>query len=542
MSALPVPMTALQANMTVGDLEGNSAIILDGARHSAAMNASLMVTSEMALVGYTAEDMLLRPSFIARVHECLQLLARALPSDIAVLVGAPLLHNDACYNGAVLLHHGTVGDCVFKHRLANEGVFDEKRVFTAAPHDQKPLTIGEHCFGVLICEDLWGEKRAAFLHTQGAELLVSMNASPHECGKQQRRRQVARQRVEQTGLPLVYVNQWGGQDELVFDGNSFCLAGDGRLLWHGQAWHDDLMPSSFETHTAEPHQDELAMDYHAVMIAIRDYVGKSGYRSVVLGLSGGLDSALTATLAVDALGAGQVHAIILPSVVTSPQTLTDAQAMAENLGVTSSIINIHEAYEAFLQSYGGLDEHSVAAQNLQARIRATLLMMYANDNNALLLATSNKSESAVGYTTLYGDMSGAFAPLKDVYKTRVRLLARYRNEHHPQNGLGKKGTVIADAILTKPPSAELIPQQKDEDDLMPYDRLDAILHGFLEQNSPLDDLVKRGISKQDAIRVRHLLLRSEHKRRQSPPGVKVTSCHLGRDRRYPIINGGEDFL
>ena len=542
MSALPVPMTALQANMTVGDLEGNSAIILEGARRSATMNATLMVTSEMALVGYSAEDVLLRPSFIARAHQFLQSLARALPSDMAVLVGAPLLHNDACYNGAVLLHHGTVGDAVFKHRLANEGVFDEKRVFTAANHDPKPLTIGEHRVGVLICEDLWSERGAASLHKQGAELLVSMNASPYECGKQHRRRQVARRRVEQTGLPLVYVNQWGGQDELVFDGNSFCLGGDGALLWHGQAWHDDLMPLFFDAPNSEPHQDELAMDYHAVMIAIRDYVGKSGYQSVVLGLSGGLDSALTATLAVDALGARRVHAIILPSRVTSPQTLTDAQAMADNLGITSSTMTIHQVYEAFFQSYGELDERSVAAQNLQARIRATLLMMFANENNALLLATSNKSESAVGYTTLYGDMSGAFAPLKDVYKTRVRLLARYRNEHHPQGGLGKQGAVISDAILNKPPSAELIPQQKDEDDLMPYDRLDEILHGFLEQNLPLDDLVKRGISKKDSERVRHLLLRSEYKRRQSPPGVKVTSCYLGRDRRYPIINGGEDFL
>jgi NAD+ synthase len=539
-----------QLNPTVGAISANAAKIADAYEQGRTAGADLVVTTELALSGYPPEDLVRRPAFLARVDAALHDLAMLTRGGPALIVGAPRARAGdgirSSANVAVVLENGKIVAEVDKVHLPNYGVFDEARVFApgALP---KPVTIRGHRIGLMICEDMWYADVARHLKAEGAEILVVPNGSPFEADKRGTRLLHARARVAATGLPLVYVNQVGGQDELVFDGASFVLDAAGEERARLPAWVEDVACVRFSgavvTGPMAERSDPWDSLYSALMAGLRDYIGKNRFPGVILGLSGGIDSALAAALAVDALGADKVTCVMMPSPYTGPESLEDAARVAEMLGCRLHEINIGPAMAAFGEMlephFAGLAPNE-AEENIQSRVRGLALMALSNKLGPMVLSTGNKSEMSVGYATLYGDMCGGFAVLKDVYKTEVFALCRWRNANRPVGALGPEGAVMPERVITKAPTAELRPDQKDEDSLPPYVRLDAILAHLIEGEQAPEQVVQAGFDPDEVQKVWRLLNIAEYKRRQSPPGVKTTRLAFGRDRRYPITNGFRD--
>lgn len=536
-----------QLNSTVGDLPGNAALIRRARDNAAALGADLVVFSELVLVGYPPEDLVLRPAFVQAAAAVLGELERESAAGVpGLVVTLPWAENGQLYNSAALVADGRT-DLRFKHELPNYGVFDEKRVFASGPLPD-PVVFRNVRLGLPICEDLWTPACATHLARAGAELLLVPNGSPFDVEKFHERLGFAQHRVAESDLPLAYVNQIGGQDELVFDGGSFAMNRDGSLAHLLPFWSEAMVVSQWQRHggkyRCEGHAEwveepRLASIYSALVLGLRDYVRKNGFRGVVLGLSGGIDSAVTAAVAVDALGAAHVRCVRLPSRFTSQPSMDDATESARALGVKLETVAIElpvSAVEGALEPLFTGRSPDVTEENLQARIRGALLMALSNKFGELLVTTGNKSEMSVGYTTLYGDMCGGYSVLKDIYKTEVYALARWRNGEAPEGGLGPAGRVIPEPSLTRPPTAELRPDQTDQDSLPPYEVLDAVLNDLIEEERSVDEITARGFARETVTRVQRLLYSAEYKRRQAPPGVKITRKSFGRDRRYPITN------
>ena len=538
-----------QMNPTVGDVAGNVQLVLQARAQAAAQGADLVVCPELTLSGYPPEDLVLKQSFQNSILDAVnQLAAATADNGPALLVGAPWLVGLSLHNAVLLLERGTIAAIRLKHHLPNYGVFDEARVFRPGP---LPLPIGFRGvrLGVMICEDMWYPDVAASLQQGGAEILVVPNGSPFEGDKQGQRLVQARARVMETQLPLVYVNQVGGQDELVFDGASFCLDRSGSETARLHPWLEETAVVTFDRHDQDGWDGQGAMApalspqemlYQALVVGLRDYVAKNRFPGVVLGLSGGIDSALAAALAADALGPDKVWCVMMPSPYTSQDSLDDAEAVARLLGCRLDTIGIAPAMETFRHMleplFAGKDP-DITEENLQSRARGMILMALSNKFGPMVLSTGNKSEMSTGYATLYGDMCGGYAVIKDVYKTTVFDLCRWRNQHQPMASKGPAGPVMPERVITKPPSAELKPDQKDQDSLPPYEVLDGILQCLIEGELSVEDTAAKGWDEVVVRRVWRLLDRSEYKRRQAAPGVKITSRSFGRDRRYPITNG-----
>jgi len=520
-----------QLNLTVGDIAGNAARLLAAAREAHSAGAFLLLTPEMSICGYPAEDLVLRGDFTAACAAALEKLAAEAPPGLALIVGFPERSDDGLFNAAALLRGGRVEAVYRKHHLPNHSVFDEQRVFDSGNAPCVFACDGMR-FGLNICGDIWEPGPVARALEAGADWLLVPNASPYHLNKERERFAVARSRQAEATLPIVYANMVGGQDELVFDGASFAMNADGEVVAQCPAWQEGLfyLELDHETCTGPQHalQDEEAAVYSALVLAVRDYFGKNGFRGVHLGLSGGIDSALTLAIAVDALGADKVHAVMMPSDYTASISVEDSRDMVKRLGVRYSEIAIWPIYEAFAGQLAG-EFAGLAAdtteENLQARTRGMLLMALSNKFGTLVLTTGNKSEMAVGYATLYGDMAGGFAVLKDVAKTRVYRLANYRN------GLS---AVIPQRIIDRPPSAELRPDQTDQDSLPPYDVLDAILAAYVERDLSARDIVAQGYDAATVKKVIRMVDLAEYKRRQAAPGPRITPRNFGKDRRYPI--------
>jgi NAD+ synthase len=535
-----------QIDPTVGDIPGNAALIRHRRDEAAALGADLVLFPELSVVGYPPEDLVLRPAFVQAAAQVVEEFRAESSGAPAIVVGVPWADGGRLYNAVALIAGGRV-DVRFKHELPNYGVFDEKRVFTPGPLPE-PLTFRDVRLGVPICEDIWFRDTCTYLASRGAELLLVPNGSPFEVEKFHHRLDLGRQRVQEAGAPLVYLNQVGGQDELVFDGGSFAMNADGALAHVLPFWRESLVVTRwtnvdgrYRCEDAAAWQDEprLAAIYSAMMLGLRDYVRKNGFTGVVIGLSGGIDSALTVAVAVDALGADAIRGVRLPSRFTVTESMTDAEESAHLLGVRLDTVPIEapvSAFEAVLAPEFEGRVRDVTEENLQARTRGVILMGFSNKFGELLVTTGNKSEMSVGYATLYGDMCGGYSVLKDVYKTEVYALARWRNDHHPRDARGPAGRVIPESSITRPPTAELRPNQKDSDSLPPYEELDAILTGLVEDELSVDQIVSRGFNRATVTRVQRLLYTAEYKRRQAPPGVKITRRSFGRDRRYPLTN------
>ncbi len=536
-----------QLNPVVGDLEGN--LKKARAARAAAASADVIAFSELYLTGYPIEDLVLKPALQQAARAACEELARdTADGGPAILMGLPWADGALVYNAVALLDDGRIETVRYKNNLPNYGVFDEKRVFASGPMPE-PFDVRGVKIGVPICEDIWTEDVCQALLKAGAELLIVPNGSPYWIDKQEVRYAVAEARVAESKLPLAYVNQVGGQDELVFDGASFVLNGDAALAGQMPAWEEAVSISEWRREggrwrclpgTIAKVEEGDAANYLACVTGLRDYVNKNGFPGVVLGLSGGIDSALTAVMAVDALGASRVHCIMLPYIFTSNESLSDAAAIAETLHVRYDIIHINQAVEGLTKSFATMGKEGAGAntteENLQSRARGTLLMAISNTFGPMVVTTGNKSEVSVGYATLYGDMNGGFNPVKDLYKGQVYALARYRNSSRPKGCLGPEGAVIPENVLTRPPTAELKPGQRDQDTLPPYDELDDILNCLVEREMPLSEIVARGHSPETVKKVERMLYLAEYKRRQAAPGVKITARNFGRDRRYPITN------
>jgi NAD+ synthase len=538
-----------QLNPTVGDVIGNVGRLRRARKDAHALGADLVVASELVVSGYPPEDLVVRPIFQGTVErEVRALAAETADGGPAMLIGAPWRDETGLYNAALLLEGGEIAAVRYKYDLPNYGVFDEKRVFDAGPMPG-PVSFRGVRLGVMICEDMWTEDVAECVQESGAEILVVLNGSPYEMDKWDQRVNLAVARVTECGMPLVYVNQVGGQDELVFDGASFVIGADASLRVQLPAWEEGVVLTDWrreggrwvcaEGERAPPPEGDAAI-YAAMMLGLRDYVGKSGFPGVIIGMSGGIDSALTAAVAVDALGADRVRCVMMPSPYTSQESLDDAADASRRLGIRLDSISIGPAMEAFgemLRDAFAGTEPGTTEENIQARSRGITLMALSNKTGSMVVSTGNKSEMSVGYATLYGDMCGGYSVLKDVYKTKVFELSRWRNATLPAGALGPGGVVIPENIISKPPTAELKPNQTDQDTLPPYDDLDAILKGLNEQDLSIDDVVAKGYDRALVLRVWRMLLGAEYKRRQAPPGVKITGRSFGRDRRYPIVNG-----
>ena len=537
-----------QLNPTVGDIAGNTALVRRARDEAASQGADLVVFSELVLVGYPPEDLVLRPALVEAAAAALHDLEResAAPGSPGLVVTLPWKQNGRVHNAVALVANGT-SQLRFKHELPNYGVFDEKRVFEPGPLAE-PVTFRDARLGLPVCEDIWLDRVTTQLAKHGVQLMLVPNGSPFEVDKFEHRLDLARARVSETQVPLAYVNQVGGQDELVFDGGSFVMNADGTLACVMPFWREALVLTRWTLDgkafrcEAEAHwsrQPRLDAIYSAMMLGLRDYVRKNRFPGVVLGMSGGIDSALTAAVAVDALGAAHVRGVRLPSRFTSRASLDDAAESARVLGMPLDTIPIEEpvaAGERVLAPLFEGRERDVAEENLQARVRGVLLMALSNKFGDLLVTTGNKSEMSVGYATLYGDMCGGYSVLKDIYKTEVYALARWRNENLPEGACGPRGRVIPESSLTKAPTAELRPNQTDQDSLPPYEELDAILHGLVEEELSVSEIAARGFPRETVVRVQRLLYAAEYKRRQAPPGVKITRKSFGRDRRYPLTN------
>lgn len=540
-----------QLNCTVGDIDGNLAKARAARARAQEMGADLIMFSELFLSGYSPEDLVLKPAFQEACRAACEAFARETVEGPAVLIGLPWAEGGLVYNAFALLDRGRIEAVRFKVDLPNYGVFDEKRVFAAGPMPG-PIVFRGVRIGIPICEDIWGPDPVECIAETGGEILLVPNGSPYHRGKTDVRLNVAVARVKETGLPLVYLNQVGGQDELVFDGGSFILQDDGALAAHMPAFREDLARTVWERGARGWRCAEGPMatipegdgaDYAACVLGLRDYVDKNRFSGVVMGLSGGVDSALCAAMAVDALGPARVHCIMLPYRFTSNQSLADAHDCAKALGLRYDIAPIApavEALEGVLAPLFNGAARDITEENLQSRVRGTLLMSVSNKFGPMVVTTGNKSEMSVGYCTLYGDMNGGFNPIKDLYKMEVFRLCRLRNHWKPDDALGPDGVVIPENIIVKPPTAELRENQTDQDSLPPYDVLDDILQGLVEREERVSDIVSRGHPLETVKKVERLLYLAEYKRRQSAPGVKVTLKNFGRDRRYPIVNRFRD--
>ncbi|WP_439100685.1 NAD+ synthase [Congregibacter sp.] len=528
-----------QINTQVGDFTGNTDKVVEVAQQACTQQASpVIVFPELTLSGYPPEDLLLRPALCKRVNYAIERLCRELPAEAWVILGYPVRRAGLLYNCAGVFNGGELKTEYWKNELPNYQVFDEKRYFTAGS-EPCVLEIQGTQVGLSICEDIWVPGPSAAAASAGAELLINLNASPFHKGKQQQRLDLLATRCRDNGLAAVYVNQVGGQDELVFDGGSFAMTSQGKLAAQSSRFETALNWCEFTADASSPSfregvitrpLDELAAVWQALVLGMRDYVNKNGFPGVVLGLSGGVDSALTLAVAVDALGAERVEAVMMPFRYTSDISISDAAEQSATLGVRHSVISIEPIYESFLAAlkdeFAGLDADTTE-ENLQARCRGVLLMSISNKKRSLVLTTGNKSELAVGYSTLYGDMAGGFDVLKDVPKTLVYALCRYRNS---------LGPCIPERVIERPPSAELAPDQKDEDSLPPYDVLDRILELYVEQDFSAEAIIAEGIARADVERAVRLVDLNEYKRRQAPVGVRITQRGFGRDRRYPITS------
>ena len=533
----PFHIALAQINPVVGDLSGNATLIRDAAEVAYRSGAKLLVTPELALTGYPPEDLLLRPAFIEAAADALDQLRSALTAypGLAVVVGHPLKTPQGLHNAASVLQDGKSIASYAKHELPNTAVFDEVRYFTpgSAPC---VFTVGGCAIGVIICEDAWHAGPAAQAKAAGAQVLISLNASPYHLHKENLRLEVLRKVIGETGLPLIYVNAVGGQDELVFDGGSFALDANGLVATAMPQFESGIglvaidQNGEPELGVIAPSQSMESQAYAALVLGVRDYVYKNGFPGVIIGLSGGVDSALVLAIAVDALGAEQVRAVMMQSPYTAEISWVDARALASNLGVQYDEIPIGSAVSALegtlAVQFAGLAPDATE-ENIQARVRGTLLMALSNKTGRLVLTTGNKSEMAVGYCTLYGDMAGGFAVIKDIPKTLVYQLCAYRNSI---------ASVIPERILTRAPSAELRPDQTDQDSLPPYDLLDAIVEGYMEQNQSIASLIEQGFDEASVRKITRLIKLNEYKRRQAPPGVRVTTRAFGRDWRYPITS------
>ena len=538
-----------QMTQSVGDLAANADAML--AWRDKAVGADLIVYPELQLIGYPPEDLVLKPALVERANHELDRLARATADGgPAMLVGTVVAAHGVLFNVVALLEDGAVTQIRQKRELPNYGTFDEKRLFAPGPLPA-PIDFRGVKIGVPICEDIWFPFVTAHLKAEGAEILISPNGSPYEVDKDDRRQtMVAGTRVRETGLPLVYLNRVGGQDELVFDGASFVMNADFGIAQQLPDWEEALVLTQWEKWDGQwvclPGNchvpDERPADiYNAMVLGLRDYVNRNRFPGVVLGLSGGIDSALSAAVAVDALGADRVWCVMMPSRFTSQESLDDAVECARLLGVRYDTIPIEPAVGAFdtmLSDVFADRQRDLTEENIQSRIRGVTLMALSNKFGHMLLTTGNKSEMSVGYATIYGDMAGGYSVLKDAYKTTVFDLSRWRNENVPSlgEGFGPTGPVMPQRVITKPPSAELRPDQRDDDSLPPYEVLDPILYGLVEEELSVDQLVARGFERETVARIERLLYVAEYKRRQSPPGVKLGSRNFGRDRRYPVTN------
>ncbi len=546
-----------QLNPTVGDVAGNAALIRTRRAQAAALGADLLVATELVVSGYPPEDLVLKPAFLEEVRRAVELLAAETgDGGPGLLLGAPWLEEGEregplrhhVTNSVLVLDGGEILARRDKHDLPNYGVFDEVRVFKAGPMPG-PVNFRGVRLGIPICEDIWNGEVCECLAESGAEILIVPNGSPFEAGKSDQRIQLAVARVTETGLPLIYVNQAGGQDELVFDGGSFVLDAACNLRAQLPEFREALAVTAWRRGgdgvwscaDAQREAPEAGMEplYGALMLGLRDYVNKNGFKGIVLGLSGGIDSALSAAIAADALGPERVHCVMMPSPYTSQDSLDDAAECATMLGLRLDTVGIEpamHAFEAMLRPvFEGLGPDTTE-ENIQARSRMVTLMAISNKLGHMVLSTGNKSEMSVGYATLYGDMAGGYNVLKDVYKTAVFALSHWRNQSLPRGAMGPGGRVIPERIITKPPSAELKPNQTDQDSLPPYGELDDILECLIEEEMGVDEITARGHERATVRRIWHLLEAAEYKRRQAAPGVKITRRAFGRDRRYPIVN------
>jgi NAD+ synthase len=537
-----------QLNPVVGDLAGNAARLRQGRAQAVTEGADLVVYPELFITGYPPEDLVRKPAFAAAARATVEALAAETgDGGPGMIVGTIWPEDGKVYNSIALIDGGRVQAVRHKVDLPNYGVFDEKRVFDVGPLPG-PVNFRGVRIGVPICEDIWKDEVCECLQETGSELLIVPNGSPFDWPKPDMRMNVVVARVTETALPLVYLNQVGGQDELVFDGASFVLNADRQLVMQLPAWEEALEAVEFrrtpggwrgEVGLRAPLEAGESAAYHACVLGLRDYVDKNGFPGVVLGLSGGIDSALCAALATDALGRERVHCVMLPYRYTSNTSLVDASACAEALGVRYDIVPITEPVEGFGRALAKVfagTPPGVTEENIQSRVRGTTLMAISNKFGAMVLTTGNKSEMSVGYATLYGDMNGGFNPIKDLYKMEVYALARWRNAHVPKGSKGPAGVVIPETILTKAPTAELRENQTDQDSLPPYEVLDDILSCLVEKEMPLADIVARGHAPETVKMVERLLYLAEYKRRQAAPGVKISARNFGRDRRYPITN------
>ncbi|TCB52586.1 NAD+ synthase [Acinetobacter sp. ANC 4779] len=521
-----------------GNIEANAQKMLDQVNEAKKEKADLIIFPELSTVGYPAEDLLLRPSLAKRTQKAFEKLNQV--KDIVMVFGFVNQTEDGHrYNSAAVMKDGQVLGIYNKQNLPNYSVFDENRYFSAG-HQHLVFEYLGHKFGVLICEDIWSLSTVHQLSQLNVETALVLNASPYEVGKPQHRLTTMRELAKQLNINLVYTNQVGGQDDLIFDGTSFVINKDGNIALQAPSFKEDLYYAEYEAEqhaykvgTLTPALDTMAEIYQGLVLATRDYIQRSGFPGVILGLSGGIDSALTLAIAVDAIGADKVQAVMMPYTYTAQISVEDAAAQAKNMGVTFGIAEINPIVNSFMQTlypFFGNSPADTTEENLQARARGTLLMGLSNKFGNLVLATGNKSELSVGYCTLYGDMVGGYAVLKDVYKTIVFELAKYRNSI-------SETPVIPERVITRPPSAELRPDQKDQDSLPPYDVLDAILYAYIEEDMSQDDIIAKGFKKEVVEKVIRLVDRNEYKRRQAAIGPRISPRSFGRERRYPIVNG-----
>ena len=553
---------AAQLNPVVGDIKGNLDLAFGALAEGKARGVDLVVLPELFILGYPAEDLVLKPSAVENSMAAIQELAAiTLPGSPGMIIGSPWAEDGRVHNSALLLADGKIAGRYDKRELPNYGVFDEKRLFDAGTGAHKVYDFRGWKLGISICEDIWFDRVPTAIAQAGADLMIVPNASPWRRSIREERIQAFNRWQRDLKLPYLFVNQVGGQDELVFDGASFASNKSGALVEFGNDFEAGLYEISYthergwgSTHGGT-RSTGWSAEYRAAVLALGDYVNKNRFPGVVLGMSGGIDSALTAAMAVDALGPDRVWCVMMPSKYTSEESLQDAKACAELLGVRYDMIPItpgvgalHEMldpmFSAPTETITGKvlsdSKNDTTDENIQSRLRAVTLMALSNKFGHMVVTTGNKSEMAVGYATLYGDMCGGYNALKDFYKTEVFELSKWRNKYHPRGGLGPEGKVMPERIITKPPSAELREDQRDDDSLPPYDVLDDILRGLVDDEEDLDDIVKRGHDEKLVRRIEHLLYVAEYKRRQAPPGVKVGGKNFGRDRRYPITNRFRD--